>query len=406
MGDTMRQQTPGIGRREWLASGLGLGLAGPAWTNSAAPGSKVSVARCSEYGAALYPVMRTMFDQLGGIGHLVKGKTVAIKINLTGGPRNRVGNVPIERSAYTHPDVVGTAIRLFSEAGATRIRVLEGCFSCGDPLEEFMYDAGWDPMPLISAGKRVEMENTNVLGRGKRYSRRMVPGGGLVFPGFDLNHAYDESDVIVSIAKMKEHATCGITLSMKNMFGITPITIYGDQAGKDEPAIEALGGRGTVMHQGAKGPSRSAPQEIDPKSPRLDRWRVPRIVTDLCAAVPIHLAIVDGIEGLAGGEGSWVNTATHVKPGLLVAGLNPVATDSVCAALMGFNPLAGHKALPYEGCDSTLLLAEEKGLGTRDPNRIEGAGAKIAEARFNFRAASPGPWNRVRRQGAATEPPK
>ena len=406
MGDIMRHHLPGIGRREWLASGLGLGLAGPAWTNPAAPGSKVSVARCAEYGAALYPVMRAMFDQLGGIGGLVKGKTVGIKINLTGGPRNRVCNVPIERSAYTHPGVVGTAIRLFSEAGAARIRVLEGCFSCGDPLEEFMYDAGWDPLSLINAGNRVEMENTNVLGRGKRYARRMVPDGGLVFPGFDLNHAYDESDVIVSIAKMKEHATCGITLSMKNMFGITPITIYGDRAGKDEPAIEALGGRGTVMHLGAKGPSRSAPQELDAKSPRDDRWRVPRIVTDLCGAVPIHLAIVDGIEALAGGEGSWVSTSRHVKPGLLVAGLNPVATDAVSAALMGFNPLAGHHEPPYEGCDSTLLLAEEKGLGTRDLSRSEVAGAKIAAARFDFRSASPGPWMRVRRQSAGAEPPK
>jgi len=396
MADIMRDHDTRIRRREWLASGLGLGLAGCSWTNAAAPGSKVSVARCTEYGSALYPVMRTMFDQLGGIGGLVKGKTVAIKINLTGGPRNRVGNVPIERSAYTHPDVIGTAIRLFSEAGATRIRVLEGCYSCGDPLEEFMYDAGWDPLPLINAGKQVEMENTNALGRGKSYSRRMVPGGGLIFPGFDLNHAYDESDVIVSIAKMKEHATCGITLSMKNMFGITPITIYGDHAGKDEPSIEALGGRGTVMHQGAKGPSRSAPQELDPKSPRQDRWRVPRIVTDLCAAVPIHLAIVDGIEGLAGGEGSWVSAARHVKPGLLVAGLNPVATDSVCAALMGFNPLAGHRQSPYEDCDSILQLAEEKGLGTRDLSRIEVAGAKIADARFDFRSASPGPWRRLR----------
>ena len=396
MADTKCDRTTRIGRREWLASGAGLSLAGCGWANAAAPGSRVSVARCTEYGSALYPVIRTMFDQLGGIGGLVKGKTVAIKINLTGGPRNRVGNVPIERSAYTHPDVIGTAIRLFSESGATRIRVLEGCYSCGDPLEEFMYDAGWDPLPLINAGKQVEMENTNVLGRGKSYSRRMVPGGGLIFPGFDLNHAYDESDVVVSIAKMKEHATCGITLSMKNMFGITPITIYGDHAGKDEPSIEALGGRGTVMHQGAKGPSRSAPQELDPKSPRQDRWRVPRIVTDLCAAVPIHLAIVDGIEGLAGGEGSWVSTARHVKPGLLVAGLNPVATDSVCAALMGFNPLAGHREPPYEGCDSILQLAEEKGLGTRDPSRIEVAGARIADARFDFRSASPGPWRRLR----------
>jgi uncharacterized protein (DUF362 family) len=396
MKPTTCSRIPLIGRREWLASAAGLGLASAAYSNDKAPASRVSVARCTGYGSALYPVMRKMFDDLGGIGQLVKGKSVGVKINLTGAPRNRVGTVPIERSAYTHPDVVGTATRLFSEEGATRVSLLEGCFGCGDPLEEFMYDAGWDPMSLFNAGRNVEMENTNVLGSGKRYHRRAVPGSPLIFPAFDLNHAYDECDVMVSIAKMKEHATCGITLSMKNMFGATPITIYGDKAGKDEPSIDPSGGRGSVMHNGDRKPSASAPQELDPKSPRDGTHRIPRIVTDVCAAVPIHLAIIDGIEALAGGEGSWVNTSSHVKPGLLVAGLNPVCTDAVGTALMGFDPMAGHRQIPYEGCDSTLLLAEQAGLGTRDLKRIEVAGLAISDGRFNFRAASPGPWSRVR----------
>jgi uncharacterized protein (DUF362 family) len=388
--------SPAIGRRQWLASGIGLASAPSRWLAPSTSGARVSVARCAGYGQLPYATLRTMFDQLGGIGGLVKGKSVGIKLNLTGGPRLRLGNVPIERSTYTHPDVAGAAVRLISEAGAARIYLLEGCYACGDPLEEFMYDAGWDPMALLNAGKRVEMENTNVTGRAKGYRRRKVPGGGIVFPGFDLNHSYDDCDVMVSIAKLKEHATCGITLSMKNMFGITPVTIYGDSAGRDEPSPDAAGGRGAIMHQGARGPSLSAPQELDPAAPREDRWRVPRIVADLCAAVPIHLAIIDGIEGLAGGEGAWVSSARHVKPGLLLAGLNPVSTDAVGAALMGFDPMAGHRQLPFEGCDSTLLLAEQQGLGTRDLARIEVAGASIASARFDFRAASPGPWRRVR----------
>lgn len=395
-----RAPNPRIGRRQWLASAAALGLSGRAWSNPSAPSSKVSIARCDGYGPAIYPALRTMFDQLGGIAGLVKGKTVGIKANLTGAPRNRIGNMPIERTVYTHPDVLGAAVRLFSESGAARIRILEGCFSCGDPLGEFMYDAGWDPMALVNAGRRVELENTNVLGSGKRYHRRMTPGGGLIFPGFDLNHAYDESDVIVSIAKMKEHATCGITLAMKNMFGITPVTIYGDQAGKDEPAPDAMGGRGAVMHQGSRGPSLSSPQEIDPSTSRDDKWRVPRIVVDLCAAVPIHLSIIDGIDALAGGEGSWVSSSKHVRPRLLAAGLNPVSTDAVAAALMGFDPMAGHGEMPFEGCDSTLLLAERQGLGTRDPRRIEVIGAAIEQVKFDFRSASPGPWRRVRGRAA------
>ena len=39
---------------------------------------------------------------------------------------------------------------------------------------------------------------------------------------------------------------------------------------------------------------------------------------------PIHLAIIDGIETVAGGEGPWVNGFRTVRPGLLVAGTNCV----------------------------------------------------------------------------------
>ncbi|HNY42858.1 MAG TPA: DUF362 domain-containing protein, partial [Bryobacteraceae bacterium] len=108
------------------------------------------------------------------------------------------------------------------------------------------------------------------------------------------------------------------------------------------------------------------------------------------------LSIIDGIEGMAGGEGGWVSAARHIKPGVLVAGLNPVSTDAVGAALMGFDPMAGHRQMPFEGCDSTLLLAEQQGLGTRDLGRVEIAGVSVAAARIDFRSFSPGPWRRVR----------
>ena len=49
-----------------------------------------------------------------------------------------------------------------------------------------------------------------------------------MYKGYDLNHSYDDCDVFVSLAKLKEHFTAGVTLSMKNCFGSTPCTIYGD----------------------------------------------------------------------------------------------------------------------------------------------------------------------------------
>ena len=68
-------------------------------------------------------------------------------------------------------------------------------------------------------------------------------------------------------------------------------------------------------------PSKSAPPEKDPKSPREDTWRVPRAVVDLVAARPIHLAIVEGVKTMTGGEGPWVSAEQMaVAPGVLVAG--------------------------------------------------------------------------------------
>jgi uncharacterized protein (DUF362 family) len=280
--------------------------------------------------------------------------------------------------------VIGAAVQLLDKAGARRIRLLESPWSTADPVEEYVLRANWEPGDLLRAAPNVEFENTNFLGKAKKYSRMKVPFGGYVFPAFDLNHSYEDCDVFVSIAKMKEHATAGITLSMKNCFGLTPATIYGSGAGVDEPSILPRGGR-SMVHAGDRQPSKSAPAEKDPKSPRRDTWRVPRTVVDLCSARPIHLAIVEGIKTMTGGEGPWVRgDLKPVAPGVILAGLNPVTTDAVSMAVMGFDPLAERGTPPFEACDSTLKLAEDAGLGTRDLKRIEVIGTPILEARFDF----------------------
>jgi len=61
-----------------------------------------------------------------------------------------------------------------------------------------------------------------------------------------------------------------------------------------------------------------------------------------------------------------------------------VATHAVGMALMGFNLMADRGTPPFERCDSTLRLAEQLRVGTRDLNQIEVLGTPIATARFNF----------------------
>ena len=376
-------------RRTWMRNASAAAFAAalaPRLSSADAPTAPVAIAKCTSYGAELTPTLRRMFDQLGGLGKLVKNKTVAIKVNLTGGPELRFGHLPNERTYWTHPAVIGTSVRLMGLAGAKRIRILESPWATVEPLEQYMLAANWEPRDLLNAADHVEFENTNYLGSGKSYVRMTTPKGGHMFRGYDLNHSYADCDIFVSIAKLKEHATTGVTLSMKNCFGITPCTIYGDGAGVDEPSLVPRGGRGPI-HAGNRQPSRSALPENDPKSPREGGYRVPRVVADLAAARPTHLQIIEGIETINHGEGGWILGAKYITPGVIIAGLNAVSTDAVAMAVMGFDPMADRGKAPFEHCDSTLHLAEELGVGTRDLRRIEVIGTPITQARFDFRKA-------------------
>ncbi len=370
-----------------VGAAAGAYLARPAlpWAQIAVP-ARVAVGMCRTYNPPeLERALGTLFDQIGGLEPLVRGKTVAVKINLSGSALSRLHHLEQGVTYWTHPAVIGVTVRRLAQAGAYRIRLLEGAYATAEPLEEFMLQAGWEPRDFLNAAPRVEMENTNVIGKAKKYSRLWVPGGGLMYKGYDLNHSYEDCDVFVSIAKLKEHRTAGITVSMKNCFGITPCTIYGDGAPVDEPSLVPKGGRG-FFHHGTRQPPKSAPQEIDPTHSTEEGYRVPRVTADLVAARPVHLAIVDGIETMTASEVPCPKSHA-VKPGVLVAGTNCVSTDAVCAAIMGFDPMADRGTAPFEKCDSTLRLAEQLGVGSRKLDQVELAGTPIAQVRFDFRKA-------------------
>jgi uncharacterized protein (DUF362 family) len=362
----------------WTGSPL-LGFAAPV-----APAAPVALARCKTYSPAeLISTLDRMFDRLGGLNRIVSGKTVALKINLTGSPTYRVGYLPLGDTHYTNPHVIAAVVHLMGRAGARRIRILESPWSSAYPLQETLFQADCDPRDIESAAPHVEFENTNFLGQGKKYSRLVVPFGGYLFPAYELNHSYNDCDVFVSMAKLKEHETTGITLSMKNCFGITPCSIYGASAGIDEPDENPKGGRG-LLHSGHRQPSKIAPAEKNPNSPRQAGYRVPRAVVDLIAARPVDLQIVDGVKSISGGEGPWAPGIAPVQPGVLIAGTNPVATDAVCMAVMGFDPMADRGTPPFQTSDNMLRLAEEAGLGTRDLRRIEIVGNPIKDVVFNY----------------------
>jgi uncharacterized protein (DUF362 family) len=388
-----------VTRRDWLAlSGLAVGAMAvrPAAAESAiprGPAEPVSVAKLRSYNEDLTTQFKKMFDEIGGIGNQVKGKTVGIKVNLTGG-----GAFPGYTSGDTHwvhPRVVGAAVSAFGSLGAKRIRILESTEGRKRSyrLEDKLLSGGWDVNAIRNAAPLVEFEDTNALGQGKQYSLLKVQSKPYVFPAFQLNHSYEDCDFFVSMGKMKNHEEMGLTICIKNLFGITPLGIYHD--------------REKIFHYGQVQADAGVPAELDAKSNRYEGWRLPRILVDILGSRPVDLAIADGIVSMVGGEGPWVLGSKPVHPGILIVGKNCVNTDSVAAACMGYNPRAGRSEAPYrvfkdpkshppeqlrpgdemfQYADNMMLLAEAAGLGSADLTKIDVRGVPIKEAMFDYEA--------------------
>ena len=107
------------------------------------------------------------------------------------------------------------------------------------------------------------------------------------------------ADFLVSMAKIKTHHWAGVTLSMKNMFGVVPGSRYGWPK--------------NILH-----------------------WKgIQESILDLCVTIPVHFVIADGIVAM---EGNGPLNGTPRALGKIVLADDPVAADATCARLMGFEP--------------------------------------------------------------------
>jgi uncharacterized protein (DUF362 family) len=382
-----------MNRREWLAMVAATPLlrAAPQLQGSAkpAPVSPVAIARAATYNSQeVTAAVATMFKQLGGIEKLVANKTVVIKLNLTGTPTDRKDNLSPGLTHWVHPSVCGAVTSLIGKAGAKRIRIVESRGrGATELLEDYVAAGDWDVKAIRNAAKNVEFENTAGLGFGKKYARMPVGPGAYMFPAWDMNHSYEENDVFVTIGKMKNHGVAGITLSMKNLFGCLPLSIYGNDAGVDEPNEHPTANRSAVGHTGKRAPSKCSPGELNFGTNNDGGYRMPRIVVDLVAARPVHLAIIDGIESIAGSE--LPRNVNLAKPNVLIAGFNPVCTDAVGCAVMGYNPRATRGDPGFPRSDNQFVLAEQRGLGSTDLKHIDIRGLPLEKALYYYESVRP-----------------
>jgi uncharacterized protein (DUF362 family) len=396
--DTVMRQE--ISRRTVLARGLGAaGLAATgvstlltsqssqaapqtADRSQDAPSSPVAIQRCESFEPQLFRrKLDAALDLIGGIDKLVRNKTVTIKLNLTGLAWKPCCGLPAYETYQTHPNTVAALCAALRDAGARRIVCVENLY-WDRPMEQTLRESEWDLAAIKSAGgHRVAFEDTRNRGSFSGYSRFKVPWGGFIYPAFDLNQRFEKTDVLISLAKLKQHACAGVTGAVKNFFGNTPTSLYGNTAPNENPLTH----RTDMFHGGRKSVPAGVPAELDHDTPAHAFQRVPRIVADIFGARPADLNIVDGIRSIRGGEGHWNRGVALVDPKVLVIGRNGVCTDAVCTAVMGFDPQAPPKQSPFQG-DNHLSLLASVGIGTNDVSRIEVLGLPLKDAVCPYQA--------------------
>jgi uncharacterized protein (DUF362 family) len=156
---------------------------------------------------------------------------------------------------------------------------------------------------------------------------------------YSIAKTIQQCDRLISVAPLKTHSMTGVSLTMKNYFGIAP----GAKYGFPKDGLHKLG----------------HPSEV---------------LVDLFSLHPADFAIAGGCWGIEG-DGPHPPGAKSVHHNVIVAGPSAVAVDAVAAAVMGFNAAD----VPY------LAIAEKRGFGVSDPNVIWTRGNEIEEARRAFR---------------------
>jgi uncharacterized protein (DUF362 family) len=213
----------------------------------------------------------------------VRGKRVVLKPNL-------VDYAPGD-AINTHPLLVLAAAELFRRMGARSVVVAEGPGHQRD-TQLVLAQSGYDKCLRDEKIRFVDLNRDELV-------RTQLRAGYTGMNYLWLPRTVLDCDFLVSMPKVKTHHWAGVTLSMKNMFGIVPGSRYGW-----------------------------------PKN--VLQWKgIQKSILDVCATVPVHFVIAEGIVAM---EGNGPLNGSARCMGIIVLADDPVAADATCARLMGFQP--------------------------------------------------------------------
>jgi uncharacterized protein (DUF362 family) len=281
--------------------------------------SRVAVLNAEQYSQQLDQILE---EGLRLFSINVRGKTVVLKPNLVD---YLAGN-----AVNTHPMLVLAAAEAFRRLGAKAVAVAEGPGHQRD-TQLVLSQSGYQKSLRATKIRFVDLNRDELVRTPLRASYTGMRE--LWLPRTVL-----EADFLVSMPKIKTHHWSGVTLAMKNMFGIVPGARYGWPK--------------NILH-----------------------WKgIQESILDLCATVPIHFVIADGILAM---EGNGPLNGTPRPLGRIVLADDPVAADATCSRLMGFEPR--RIVHIHEGA---------RFLGNADPGHVDQAGETVSLPATPFRTVA------------------
>jgi uncharacterized protein (DUF362 family) len=246
--------------------------------------------------------------QLAGGLDVKKGDVVVVKPNAKNPSPPGYGIV-------TDPRVVEACVSLAFKEGAKKVKIADGAAYPSGAYDTF---AAFQKMGIMDIAKKWDVELVDL---NSYDSIDLDVPDGLVLDWVRVGRSVIEADVIINVPVLKTHRGTLLSACLKNI------------------------GVGCATREEKK---------------RLHRLGIDEGLVDVFSLVKSGFNVVDGIVALEG-DGPNLPPGKAKPLGLVFAGRDALAVDTVCATVMGLDP----KKVKH------LRLAYEKGLGHWDLGNIE-----------------------------------
>jgi uncharacterized protein (DUF362 family) len=263
-------------------------------------------------------------DLAGGLG-VESGDVVVIKPNVK-------NQSPPGYGVVTDPRVVEALVEFAYSQGAKRVKIAEGAAYPTGAYDTF---AAFQTSGITDIARRWDVDLVDL----NSYDSVDVDiPDGLVLDWIRLGRSVLKADLVVNVPVLKTHRGTLLSACLKNV------------------------GVGCATREEKK---------------RLHRLGIDEGLVDVYSIVRPGFNVVDGIVALEG-DGPNLPHGKERHLGLIVAGMDGVAVDAICTKIMGFRPsIVKH-----------VRLAEEKGLGVMDLNKIEVVGENLNMVATEFKPPS------------------